>query len=36
MLIFGYAQDLAHTQSTQKTKSALYNEWFKQWGNHKR
>lgn len=35
MLIFGYAQDLAHTQSTQKTKSVLYNEWFKQWGNHK-
>ena len=35
MLIFGYAQDLAHTQSTQNTESAFYNEWFKQWGNHK-
>ena len=35
MLIFGYAQDLAHTQSTQRIKSALYDEWFKQWGNHK-
>lgn len=35
MLIFGYAQDLAHTQSTQNTESAFYNEWVKQWGNHK-
>ena len=35
ILIFGYAQDLAHTQSTQKAKSALYNKWVKQWGNHK-
>ena len=35
MLIFGYAQDLAHTQSTQRIKSALYNKWVKQWGNHK-
>ncbi|MGX2985228.1 hypothetical protein ACWIWK_07150 [Helicobacter sp. 23-1048] len=35
MLIFGYAQDLAHTQSTQRIKSALYDEWVKQWGNHK-
>ena len=31
MLIFGYAQDLAHTQSTQQTKSALYDEWAKDW-----
>ena len=31
MLIFGYAQDLAHTQSTQQTKSALYDEWAKEW-----
>ena len=35
ILIFGYAQDLAHTQSTQRIKSTLYNEWSKQWGNHK-
>ena len=28
VLIFGYAQDLAHTQSTQQTKSALYNKSF--------
>ncbi|BAM12579.1 hypothetical protein HCN_1375 [Helicobacter cinaedi PAGU611] len=35
MLIFGHAQDLVHMQSTQNTESDFYNEWFKQWGNHK-